>query len=106
MCVATVITGGFGSFGDVAHAITQGFLGTAAPPTPTPTPTTGVSRGKLRKRRGPPIFAAAPDRIIVEGSLFVVERRDGFHATGSVYESDEQIRQRRNRRTLAILLLS
>ena len=41
MSVATVITGGYGTFGDIAHVIRDGYSGnTVAPPAPAPTPDT------------------------------------------------------------------
>lgn len=56
MSVATVITEGFGSFGDIAHIITDGYdVSGVAPPTPTPPPTpdtpTGGKGDNERRRR-------------------------------------------------------
>ena len=46
-----------------------------------------------------------PARII-EGYLLAQEAPDGLHCTGDVYESELQIRTRRNARALRIILLN
>ena len=52
MSVATVITGGYGTFGDVAHVIRDGYSGnTVAPPAPAPTPDTKTGGKGDNQRR-------------------------------------------------------
>lgn len=64
MSIATVITGGFGSFGSVNLVITDGYSAGDAPPEPTPDPVIGRRRRTRRYRRTFPDPAiTAPESV-------------------------------------------